>query len=61
MPEGKQTNLAFMSVEILSSADDRSASMLQLHVIKEGQTDLKDVGRSVVFMCCSQEILSIMK
>lgn len=53
MPEGKQTNLAFMSVVILSSADDRSASMLQLHVIKEGQTDLKDVGRSVVFTCCS--------
>lgn len=55
LPEGKQTHLAFMSVVILSSTDVRSVSMLQLHVIKEGQTDVKDVGRRVIFMCRLQE------
>ncbi len=50
MPEGKQTYLTFMSVVILSSADVRSVSMLQLHVIKVRQTDMKGGGNSVVFM-----------
>lgn len=59
MPEGKQTNLVFMSTVILSSADVRSASTLQLHVIKEGQTDAKDVGRIVVFICCLQDNKSL--
>lgn len=49
MPKGKQTNLTFMSVVILSSADVRSVSMLQLHVIKVRQTDMKGGGNSVVF------------
>lgn len=52
MPEEKQTDLAFMSVVILSSAEVRSVSMLEL----QGQTDMKYVGRRVVFMCCLQEI-----
>lgn len=63
MPQGKITNLAFMTMVILSSADVRSASLLQLHVIKEGQTNMKDVVMSVVFMCClqEQEIISIVR
>lgn len=62
MPEGKQTNLAFMSTMILSCADVRNVSMLQLHVIKEGKL-MKDVGRSIVFKFCTrkQEILSDMR
>lgn len=52
MPEGKQTDLAFMSVVILSFAEVQSVSMLQL----QRQTDMKYVGRRVVFMCYLQEI-----
>lgn len=34
---------------MVSSGDVRSANMLQLHVIKEEQTDMKDAARSVVY------------
>lgn len=39
-PEGKQTNLAFMSmVVILENAVARTPHILHLHAIKERQTD----------------------